>query len=195
VSRTGNACVGTSSSHFHSNKEKAELRWQHRKNPKSSPKTFYFSTPQVWTLNCCTPIRITNHFLLSSEAYPRASLCEEAGSVCVIRTVRGVAGGDVSHLMVALSSRPSSSTAAIWWMRAKGGDIRGALGDWWLNNLFTASLQQPLNGIYGNVRLNYILKMLILSVPFSCVSSNHWAVQRREKIRQLSLCMDKKQTK
>lgn len=31
----------------------------------------------------------------------------------VMRTVRGVGGGDVSHLMVALSSRPSSSTAAI----------------------------------------------------------------------------------
>lgn len=59
-----------------------------------------------------------------TPAYPRASLCEEAGSVCVIRTVRGVAGGDVSHLMVALSSRPSSSTAAIWGMRANEWSIR-----------------------------------------------------------------------
>lgn len=48
------------------------------------------------------------------QTHPRASLCEEAGRVCVMRTWRGVGGGDVSHLMVALSSRPSSSTAAIW---------------------------------------------------------------------------------
>lgn len=47
------------------------------------------------------------------DTHPRASLCDEAGSVCVMRTVRGVGGGDVSHLMVALSSLPSSSTAAI----------------------------------------------------------------------------------
>lgn len=59
----------------------------------------------------------------TADTYPRASLCEEAGSVCVIRTVRGVGGGDVSHLMVALSSRPSSSTAAIWGTRANNGAL------------------------------------------------------------------------
>ena len=56
------------------------------------------------------------------ETHPRASLCEEAGRVCVMRTWRGVGGGDVSHLMVALSSRPSSSTAAIWQRNRKHGE-------------------------------------------------------------------------
>lgn len=44
--------------------------------------------------------------------------------MCVIRTVRGDGGGELSHLMVALSSRPFSSTAAIWGTRAQ----RQALG-------------------------------------------------------------------
>lgn len=59
------------------------------------------------------PPHLSAGSVCAADTYPRASLCEEAGSVCVIRTVRGVGGGDVSHLMVALSSRPSSSTAAI----------------------------------------------------------------------------------
>lgn len=47
-------------------------------------------------------------------SYLLASLWYEEGRVCVILIALGVGGGEVSHLIVALSSRPSSSTTAIW---------------------------------------------------------------------------------
>lgn len=74
----------------------------------------------------------------TADTHPRASLCEDAGSVCVIRTVRGVGGGDVSHLMVALSSRPSSSTAAIWGVKAQKGSLEVTLGSEGTTHCITA---------------------------------------------------------
>lgn len=46
-------------------------------------------------------------------SYLLASLWYEEGRVWVILIALGVGGGEVSHLIVALSSRPSSSTTAI----------------------------------------------------------------------------------
>lgn len=48
------------------------------------------------------------------SSYLLASLWYEEGRVWVILIALGVGGGEVSHLIVALSSRPSSSTTAIW---------------------------------------------------------------------------------
>lgn len=51
-------------------------------------------------------------FMLQTS-YLLASLWYEEGRVWVILIALGVGGGEVSHLIVALSSRPSSSTTAI----------------------------------------------------------------------------------
>lgn len=89
--------------------QRAGLRFQRRPQPEDTAQT------SARGANTPHPPRV--------DTYPLASLCEEAGSVCVIRTVRGVGGGEVSHLMVALSSRPSSSTAAICRTRGGGGGV------------------------------------------------------------------------
>lgn len=94
--------------------------------------------------------------------YPRASLCEEAGSVCVIRTLRGVAGGDVSHLMVALSSRPSSSTAAICGNEGQKKERGGVERD-------------------PRTPVDLCVSVSLKRVPSSCASSDHWAVGQRKE--------------
>ena len=93
--------------------------------------------------------------------------------MCVIRTVRGVGGGDVSHLMVALSSRPSSSTAAIWGMRPR--------------NLMLDSLDVCYSLTYSqfhNRKCRQVICGLTPGIPFFCVSSDHWAVGQRKHNHQ-----------
>ena len=112
-------------------------------------------------------ICIRDRKAIKLRPYPRASLCEEAGSVCVIRTVRGVGGGEVSHLMVALSSRPSSSTAAIW---GDGGAKR-------------RDPQTRPSHTFLSIQKSVSTRAR-LRVPFSCVSSGRWAVgaEKRQNV-------------